>query len=401
MPSSFLKRFAAPCAALLLVANAPSAHAAACQCTFNGSAIAAAIQAVRAVNATGFAAVTLALDTLIETIHEEGSLTRGTMEKNHVAFQQLMDFVVAEDQRSALQREVAGADTQALRGTVLSIPKNACSRARAAQGAGIGLGTMSSAGSVYQQRMRDRLNGMRNPASEVKRINDLPDADRVPEFMGSSAGTMSEEQVDSYLNYLSVILPTPPNTPTAIPAAMRGTPASLAYEQSFKKYESEALLYNKVLTRDIVLKTPMAQVQPEDELVWEHVRSGVPVASRQLATPDGQPSTFPDHWGGLNVVNLQGRRMISELDYIRTAIFKRYANPKYQDDESYGLASKGTTETLMKEYLDMAAVQNRMLYEVMNSLLHQKQLLAIDAAANQADREQQGLTDLYIEATVN
>lgn len=305
------------------------------------------------------------------------SQMRGTLEKGEAQQQALFDTLINQTLSTARQQVAANSDVAAARSTRGSIPANACITATEAERLGSSLKTNAQTRSAMMKHGRQRIESVSNPALDIPRILAMKDVDRVPEFVGADAGTMGPKQMESYLNFIDATSPTPPRKPSSLPDAYKGTPQARQYEADFVSYEAAQLLYHKNKIRDGMLGAFSIEVTPTQLSAWEAISKGQSIPQSLRETADGAKSEFPDHWAGLVPSVVGGRSFISERDFLRTEIFRRYANPEYQGDGRFGLASAATPEALLKEYIQVESLGNRMVFEIMNANLHIKQMLAL------------------------
>lgn len=292
------------------------------------------------------------------------------------------DKLIHEMQQSRQEQAAARNDGEVARAMIGGVHPNACGQAQQARGNGVGMVTVASTGREMRRAAKASVHRTRNPRSEITMINSLPDRQLVAEMTMTDAGTLSGAQYVDAMKYREVIMPQPPMAPEALPASVKGTPQGRQYEEVFKRYAAQMDLYNKMFMRDAQLSVRAVELastpgQPSVERIWSDITSGVALPDATKATTGDGASALPDHWGGIVPETVNGRKYVSEKDIIRTEIFKRYANPKYQDDTTYGLASFGTPEAHMKEIIAQAAIANRMIYEIMNARLHKKQAMGL------------------------
>lgn len=288
------------------------------------------------------------------------------------------DKLIHEMQQALQEQAAARNDGEAARAIIGGVHPNACGQAQQARGTGVGLVTVASTGREMRKAARASVNRVRNPRSQITMVNALPDRQLVAEMTMTDSGTLSGSQYVDAMKYREVIMPEPPTAPEALPASVKTSPQGRQYEETFKRYAAQMDLYNKMFMRDTAMSVRAIEVantpgQPSVEQIWRDITSGIALPDSTKATSGNGASALPDHWGGIVPETVNGRRYVSEKDIIRTEVFKRYANPKYQDSTTYGLASFATPEAHMKEIIAQAAVANRMLYEIMNARLHKKQ----------------------------
>lgn len=322
----------------------------------------------------------LANQSRLDALNNHLAQARATLEKGQAQTQALFDTSINQARITAAQAVSSASDIEAAKSTVGSIPRNACVTANQAEKLGGGLARASSTQAQMNRHGRQRVNSIKNPALDFKRVLEMKDRDRVPENVASDAGTMGPEQIQSYLNFLDLVTPTPPRNPASLPDKYKGTPLARAYQADFQRYESAQMYYHKGKIRDGVLSAASIEVDEDQLNVWKQITKGIGIPEELKTTAAGEKSEFPDHWAGLVPASIGGKQYISERDFMRTEVFKRYANPHYQDDTKYGLASKSTPEALLKELIEVANLRNRMLYETMNATLHTKQMLAMEGS---------------------
>ncbi len=337
----------------------------------------------------------------LQQIQSETNQNRAALLQQTKQDELLSQYEVYETTNTAIQQAAALSDAESAKATLGSQHPGACSIAENAESVGRGQYVQAHATRAMALRTRANANRTANPANETARILELQDRDRVPEFIGSDAGTLNSDQVESYMSALSVLMPTPPRNPTALPDAYKGTPLAKEYEATFRKLESSQLFFSKPFLREATLMYPSIEMTTEIGRIWDQISSGTQVEEQLAATADGVNSTFPDHWSSLVPVDRGGRKYISERDFLRYEVFKRYANPYYQSDSKYGLASMGTTESLLKELITVANLQSRMMYEIMNSDIHTKQLLASIGSERVDDEYKAKLADIEARLTQN
>lgn len=326
----------------------------------------------------------------LQQIQRETSQNRAAIMQQTKQDETLAGYQVRETRDTVVKQTLADNDAHAAIAVQGSRAPGACSNGINASAVGAGTSRQASASSAMNDRVRLTFGGVNNPVDEVDRILAMGDAERIPEFIGSDAGTLTDAQVEQYMSALSVLMPTPPRSPVALPAGVKNRPLAAEYEMIFRKAEAAQVFLGKPFVREATMMYPSIEATGSMREIWDQIVGAVGAAGL-VETAEGGLSSFPDHWGALNVVESAGRSYISERDFIRTEVFKRYANPHYQSDPRYGLASMGTEEALMKELIFVVNLQNRMVYEIMNSDLHAKQYLALLAAGPTLDGYKQDL----------
>lgn len=424
------RRFASLLApALLMLPVAPAALA--CQCTLpNQEAIIAVINDIEQnINPPGFKGWELLIthdlddeydddahpntcdgsreipcDTNRAAWKYEATRTRGSMSKHQTAVGKLMDGLVAEQHRASIESATARQDYTAERSTrITNSGEGGCHRARTDEVVGRGLVEAGTASRSTLTVASDRNLEVSNPANEVRRRTD-PETGKdrfwTPEMMLSSAGTLSDEQIESYVQYVNNILPVPPNNPKFLPAAQKRNPEALAYEEKFKRFDAKRLLIQKMLLREAALMAPSIELTSDTLTMWNNIVQNQSLPAALLETSGADESQFPDHYGALRPVTKNGVMLISERDHIRTEVFRRYANAALQSDPAYGFANMPTKEAAIKEMIAASALRNRMLYEIQITAGHINMLRAMFNYETLDSREQERLEALFIEASV-
>lgn len=368
-------------AALMSSGLAPLPSYGACACLLPDIAI--LINQHAAIDAAGHAAVTAELNLFLPQINDGVAKVLSATEQAMAHRYGMSDRLIHEMHKSSQEQAAAENDAAAARSVLAGVHPAACSNGQQAQKVGVSLNTSAAAARASREAAKADFNRISNPRSEVTQINSLPERQRVAEMTASEAGTMSTQQFQDALVYRKVISPTPPVSPDKLPDAAKSKPAARAYEHEYKKYAATADLYNKMYNRDLQLAVRSIEVNGNSSLknikrIWNDITSGLSIPS-DLRASSGDSSSFPDHWGGLATVTEGGREYISERDFIRTQVMMRYANPQYQNDEEYGLATLNL-EGLMKEFIKIQAVQNRMIYEIMNAEVHEKMVTGLKGA---------------------
>jgi len=315
------------------------------------------IQAFMRQEAAANSAMTGLLTQSFQDLNAVGSTIHRSTEK---AGSMVVAAIEAQEQlqRDIAQRQSIDRATQAsIEQIGQAVPKNVCSVAQSKEGTGRGL---SGQGSTYRRVNQGGVSysgGVKTRKDSFDRMKQQTIEQKTPEFVASPAGTMSEQQVQDQFEYiLTLVSPTPPVNPKNLPAAMKGKDAAKTYESTYDMWEAAYKLYLKVVGRDIEMKTPTIAVDQAYVDKWQDIsgRSEPTVVKTQSGATY---SYYPDHREGLTRVD--GK--ISEMDYIRTGVFSRYANPKWFGED----LTEMNTNQLLKEQLEMTAIQNRMIYELM------------------------------------
>lgn len=367
-----------------------SAEAFVCSC--QSPLVAQAIRLHMQVDRTGYQAQLAILKQQLPQINDGVGKLLSAHEQHMSHDSGINDRIIHESAKIKREQSAARNDAEVARQIISGVHPNACGEAVQAQKTSTGMMNTAASGREMRKAARASFKRIRNPASEITVINSLPERQRTAEMTGSDAGTMSDAQYVDAMRYRDVIFPTPPRSPESLPEAAKSTPAARDYEKEFKKYEATMDLYYKLYHRDTQLSLRSIEVDtsssvPSIEKIWRDITSGVPIPAASTATTGNGVSVFPDHWGGVQPASVDGKKYVSERDMIRTKVFMRYANPRYEDDEQYGLASFAGPAGLMKEIIMQAALQNRMLYEIMNAKVHLKQVEGLEGLW-EADRAQ-------------
>ena len=341
-----------------------------------------AINEHAAIDSSGHAAVVSVMQTYLPQINDGIAKLFSANEQAMAHRYGMNDNLIHAMHESMQEQAAAESDGTAGRGVMMGVHPAACSNAEQSQRVGVSLGTSAAGTKAMRQVAKESFKRVSNPKSEIAAINALPERQRVAEMTGNDAGTMNDQQYVDALKYKEVISPTPPRKPESLPEASKGKPQARQYESEYKKYAALTDLYDKMYVRDLQMGFRSIEVNDNPNLknlrqIWSDITSGVAVPS-DLQASSGDASSFPDQWGGIVPVRVGGKDYISERDYIRTGVFMRYANPRYQSSPDYGLQSMGTMEQLMKELIKEFALQNRMLYEIMNTEVHSKMAMAIE-----------------------
>lgn len=332
----------------------------------------------------------------------EETQNRGSASKIGVAQVKVIDNAVGQMRRHQSQAAVAESDAEMRRRTYESTPPGACQRAQTDREVGRSLPRVAAAGSSMRGRAADKSRGLVNPVTERKRILELADRKRVPEMILSDAGTMSPEQTEDFLDYVRLIMPTPPRDPKLLPEGPNDDGARDAYRAEAEKTFSLRGLVERITLREAELSTPSIVLTEEQQRIWEGITMARQTPEHLARTEGTDPSQFPDHWAALNFeIQPNGDRLISERDYMRVEVFRRYINPHYQSDPVYGLSVKSTKEMLLKEMIEVSSLRNRMVYEIQNSVGHILSLRALMGYAALNGRRKEELDTLFIEATAN
>lgn len=360
-------------AALITLNLVPVTARANCVCLLPD--IALLIQQHAAVDAAGHAGVQAVLNLYLPQINDGIAKLYAANEQAMAHRYGMNDRLIHEMYQSAQEQVAAENDGAVARSVIGGAHPAACSMGQQDQKVGVSLNTSAAVGRAIRQADRAAIKRTSNPRTEITFINALPERQLVAEMTASDAGTMTDQQFNDALVYKKVITPVPPTSPDQLPGSIKGTPQGRQYEKEFKRYAAVSDLYSKMFNRDLQLSVRSIEVNNNPNLknvntIWSHITSGLAMPA-DLKQSSGDASSFPDQWGGIAPVTVNGSQYISERDFMRTGVMMRYANPQYQSDPEYGLASM-TMEGMMKEFIKMQALQNRMLYEIMNTELHEK-----------------------------
>lgn len=239
-------------------------------------------------------------------------------------------------------------------------PQGACETANRTEAAGQGLSRQATWATSLAKRTVQRLTGVSNRADATGRQLSLSPAAYVPQFVLSPAGTMDTADLQRAHDFnMNMINPYPPTDPVKLPDKYKARPEAKQYDTLFKLYNQNQMLYAKVINRPLEMMAPSIPATPDMVTEWDQIRGS---AATGVMHGSDDPSVIPDQRMALVPVSDGGQSKISELDYIRTEVFKRYANPHYRDK-----VEAMTDTMLLKELVNVQSIQSRMLYEMMLS----------------------------------
>lgn len=342
MSNRVLRNLALP--VLSLVSLAAHAQCAICESPLLTSAINRVTAAVNSNNVT--------------TGNVESAVNNATthMDNNFAALQ-------SSFQATAKEQVVQQGLQRAVEQTTMSYdPVGACDAANRTEAAGASLSRQGSWAASLAKRTRQRVDGVVNAIDAMNRLNAQSPASFVPQFVLAPAGTLSADDLQRAHDFnMNMLSPFPPTDPVKLPDKYKSRPEAKSYDTTYKLYMANYQLYARVINRPLEMMAPSVPVTQDMIHEWEQIRGSSPISTALSGSND--PNVFPDQRMTLVPQNDGGQPKISELDYLRTEVFKRYANPHWRGEKLETM----TENQLLKEIAAELAIQNRMQYEIMLS----------------------------------
>lgn len=307
---------------------------------------------------------------LTETITGINTLHRSTEKGSSMMHQSLEGLSAAQNEETA-RRALIDAKARTVDQIEKSVPANVCSVSESKERVGKSLRTQTASYQLINKGASSFNKSVRNSQDVMKRVEDQTPPKLTPEFVGSSAGTLTGQQLQDQFDYVvNVVNPTPPANPKNLPDQIKGKSEAKVYESVYDLWEAASKFYMKVAGRELEMKDATIAVDPSFPEVWKKINGTNSYEPPMVATPAGsKESAYPDHRMGIHVEN--GK--VSELDFLRTQVYRRYALAEWSGEELTAM----NTNALLKEIAEMMAIQNRMAYETMHLTQSMATMMAI------------------------
>lgn len=288
----------------------------------------------------------------VNQVNEQTAFVGNDVNKNTAHMDRDFNALDKTEQKMLQELAVQRARSQAIQQMTGSYnPTAACNGTNETQSAGLGTG---NEGQVSDQAKQLSLKWGKNstgPMADIKGIESLPTTVFGMDKVLGYHSTLKPQDVQQAEYYNTLMLdPYPPTAPSQMPAMLANSPQAKLYNDNYSLYMQAVHLDTNIVNRSVVLRAPTVKVTKAMLDTWANIDGN---------TVNGQPNPGQEETGQLQAVSKNGGQYTSELNYLRTKVWRRYADPEWRGPE----LSQMDRNQLLRQIVLELAVTNRMQYE--------------------------------------